>query len=85
MILGSPVWNTRGPMIMSTFLDGVDLADTKVLPFVTYAVTGMSGIDDEYREVLPNSDVRDGLTIQGERVAESSRDLDEWLNVNDLT
>lgn len=84
VILGSPVWNTRAPMIMSTFLDGVDLADKKVLPFVTYAVSGMSGIDDDYRDALPDSEVRDGFAVQGERVTESARDLGVWLSANNL-
>jgi flavodoxin len=42
-ILGSPVWSSRAPRIMSTFLGGVDLGGKTVLPLVTYAVSGMSG------------------------------------------
>ena len=57
VILGSPVWGSRAPRIMSTFLDGVDLGGKTVLPLVTYAVSGMSGIDD----CLPQrADHRDG-------------------------
>ncbi|PBC39363.1 hypothetical protein CJ179_35580 [Rhodococcus sp. ACS1] len=84
VLLGSPVWNMRTPMIMSTFVEGVDLAGKTILPFVTYAVSGMSGIDDDYRDALPGSDVRDGLAIQGETVAEAAPDLDTWLSANNL-
>jgi flavodoxin len=84
VLLGSPVWNVRAPMIMSTFIDGVDLTGKTIMPFVTYAVSGMSGVDDDYRDALPESDVRDGLAVQGEAVTEAGSDLDAWLNTNDL-
>ena len=57
VILGSPVWGSRAPRIMSTFLDGVDLGGKTVLPLVTYAVSGMSGIDDC---LPPRAEHRDG-------------------------
>ena len=79
VLLGSPVWNSRAPMIMSTFTEGVDLADKAVLPFATYAVSGMSGIDDDYREALPDSDVGTGLAVLGETAAEAAPELDSWL------
>ncbi|MDT2005658.1 hypothetical protein FXW78_14550 [Rhodococcus opacus] len=84
VLLGSPVWGSRAPMIMSTFIDGVDLTGKTILPFVTYAVSGMSGIDNDYRDALPDSEVRDGLAVQGESVTEAAPDLDEWLNANNL-
>ncbi|CAM3239565.1 flavodoxin [Stackebrandtia soli] len=79
VLIGSPVWNTRAPMIMSTFVEGVDLAGKTILPFVTFAVSGMSGIDDDYREALPASTVATGLAIRGEEVDEAGSDLDVWL------
>lgn len=84
VLIGSPVWNSRAPMIMSTFIDRVDLAGKVVLPFVTYAVSGMSGVDTDYREALPRAEVRDGLAVQGEAVSDAGSDLDEWLRSNDL-
>jgi flavodoxin len=41
VLLGSPIWNVRPPMIMRTFIDNVDLRGKTILPFVTYAVSGM--------------------------------------------
>lgn len=85
VLIGSPVWGSRAPMIMSTFVEGVDLAGKAVLPFVTYAVSGMSGIDAAYRDALTASDVRAGLAIRGETVAEAGQELDEWLRASALT
>jgi flavodoxin len=85
VILGSPVWNSQAPQIMSTFIDGVDLAGKTVLPLVTYAVSGMSGIDDFYRRALTNATVESGLAVQGEEVADCGDALDAWLRSHHLT
>lgn len=84
VILGSPVWSSRAPRIMSTFIDSVDLGGKTVLPLVTYAVSGMSGIDDFYREALTNATVERGLAVQGEEVREAGTDIDNWLRDHDL-
>ncbi|WP_226345544.1 flavodoxin [Agilicoccus flavus] len=84
VLIGSPVWNVRAPMIMSTFIESVDLAGTTILPFVTYAVSGMSGIDDDYRRALPGCDVRAGLAVRGETVRDAATDLEAWLAANRL-
>lgn len=79
VILGSPVWDSRTPMIMSTFIDDAELAGKTVLPFVTYAVSGMSGIDADYRAALPNSTVGTGLAVRGEDVSDAGPQLDSWV------
>jgi FMN-dependent NADH-azoreductase len=84
VLIGSPVWNVRAPMIMSTFIDNVDLNGKTVLPFVTYAVSGMAGIDQNYRDALPESTVHPGLAIRGETVDNASGNLDTWLRTNSL-
>ncbi|WP_231750703.1 flavodoxin [Mycobacterium sp. NAZ190054] len=84
IILGSPVWSSRAPRIMSTFIGGVDLAGKTVLPLVTYAVSGMSGVDDFYREALPGATVKRGLAVRGEEVAEAAGDIDTWLREHNL-
>jgi flavodoxin len=84
VILGSPVWSSRAPRIMSTFIGGVDLGGKTVLPMVTYAVSGMSGVDDFYRDALPGATVEPGLAVRGEEVAEAAGDIDNWLREHNL-
>ena len=86
VLLGSPVWNVRAPMIMSTFIESVDLAGKRVLPFVTYAVSGMADIEDTYRNALPTSEVREGLAVRGEDVdaAGTPASIETWLRNNTL-
>ncbi len=85
IVLGSPVWSNRAPRIMSTFIERVDLRSKTVLPLVTYAVSGMSGVDDFYEDALPSTTVAKGLAIRGEEAADSGNAIDAWLRENDLT
>ena len=84
VILGSPVWSSRAPRIMSTFVQGVDLSGKTVLPVVTYAVSGMSGIDDFYRDALPGARVERGLAVRGEEVREAGPIVDTRLRDHNL-
>ncbi|GAB3256007.1 flavodoxin [Kineosporia babensis] len=79
VLIGSPVWGTRAPMIMQTFIESVGLDGRSIFPFVTYAVSGMSGIDSDYREALPGAQVNDGLAVRGETVADAAGEVEDWL------
>lgn len=79
VLLGSPVWNVQAPMIMSTFTDNVDLTGKTVLPFVTYAVSGIGSVESDYRAALKGVTVRTGLAVRGEQVADAGTRLDSWL------
>lgn len=84
ILLGCPVWGSRAPMIISTLLDGVDLRGKRLLPFVTYAVSGMSGIDEDHRCALPETEVAEGLAVRGEEVDEAAEAVEAWLRGNGL-
>jgi flavodoxin len=85
VLLGCPIWNSSMPMIMRTFLDAVNLAGKTVLPFVTYAVTGMSGIPQEYASLLPNARIGEGLAVQGEEVQDAREQVQSWLRRVSIT
>lgn len=84
VLLGSPVWNVRAPMIMSTLIEGIDLEGRTILPFVTYAVSGMGSVEEDYRARLSGAKVRTGLAVRGERVSESGSELEAWLRRHQL-
>ena len=48
VLLGSPIWNVRPPMIMSTFAESYDFTGKTVHPFVTYAVSGLGSTERDY-------------------------------------
>jgi flavodoxin len=79
VLLGSPVWNVQTPMIMRTFVEGVDLAGKTIHPFVTYAVSGMGRVAGDYERLCPGSTIGPGLAVQGEEAQSAGADVDLWL------
>ncbi|HYI59768.1 MAG TPA: flavodoxin [Microlunatus sp.] len=84
VLLGSPIWNVRPPMIMNTFTDRYDFTATTVHPFVTYAVSGLGSTERVYTEALPGVQIRPGLAVQGEEVRQHRDDAEAWLRRNGL-
>jgi flavodoxin len=41
ILLASPIWNVRAPMIMSTFVENYDFSGKTVHPVTTYAMSGL--------------------------------------------
>jgi flavodoxin len=79
ILLGSPVWNVQTPMIMRTFVESVDLAGKTVHPFVTYAVSGIGRVEDDYTRLCPDSTLGASLAVQGEEAAQARPEVDAWL------
>ena len=79
VLLGSPVWNVQTPMIMRTFVEGVDLAGKTIHPFVTYAVSGIGRVENDYARLCPDSTLGESLAIQGEEAAAAGADVSAWL------
>lgn len=83
VLIGSPIWNVRVPMIMLTFTEALDFAGKSVHPFVTYAVSGLGRTEEIYAESCSGADVGTGLAIRGEDVGDGADGVREqaldWL------
>lgn len=79
VILASPIWNVRPPMIMSTFVESVSLEGKRVLPVTTHAMSGLGRSVAVYTELAVGATIGQGLAVQGEEVAEAGPDLEQWL------
>ena len=84
LLLGSPIWNVRPPMIMNTFTDQYDFTGRTVHPFVTYAVSGLGSTQRVYTEACAGAEIRPGLAVRGEEVAQQRDDVETWLRENQL-
>ena len=84
VLLGSPIWNVRAPMIMSTFVEGMDLAGKTVLPFTTFAMSRLGNAPRDYARLLPASTIGDGLAVPGEEAGDADADVEEWLRAAGL-
>lgn len=79
VLLGSPIWNVRAPMIMSTFAESFDFTGKTVVPFVTYAVSGLGTVVRDYTVLCPGATIGEGLAVRGEEVRDAGAAVEAWL------
>jgi hypothetical protein len=79
VLLASPLWNVRPPMIMRTFAERHEFNGKTVLPVTTYAVSGLGTAADEYSDACVGATIGLGLAVRGERVRDAGGDIDAWL------
>jgi flavodoxin len=80
IMLASPIWNVRAPMIMSTFAERYDFSGKTVLPITTYAMSGLGTTAEDYAQVCPGARIGTGLAVRGEEVrSDGGRAVDAWL------
>lgn len=84
VLLGSPIWNVRTPMIMTSFAESHDFTGRSVLPFVTYAVSGLGQAQQNYTDAWPGARIGAGLAVQGEEAAGARSDVEAWLRAAGL-
>ncbi|MFB4426331.1 flavodoxin [Streptomyces sp. QL37] len=79
VLLGSPIWNVRAPMIMTTFTEKFDFGGRTVLPVTTYAMSGLGTTGSDYARSCPGATIGDGLAVRGEEVREAEGEVRSWL------
>jgi len=79
VLLASPIWNVRAPMIMTTFAEALDFSGRAVHPVVTYAVSGLGRTEEDYAASCRDATVRKGLAVRGEEVAAAGPAVEAWL------
>jgi flavodoxin len=79
ILLGSPIWNVRPPMIMSTFAESFDFEGKAIHPFVTYAVSGLGRMMETYADLAPDARITSGLAVRGETVRRAEPQVRAWL------
>lgn len=79
VLLGSPIWNVRAPMIMSTFVEGFGFTGKTVVPFTTYAMSGLGTTMRDYATSCPGATIGEGLAVRGEEVRDTGAAVEAWL------
>jgi flavodoxin len=88
VLLASPIWNVRPPMIMRTFAESYDFAGKTIHPVTTYAMSGLGTSEREYTEACSGASIGEGFAVQGEEVRQAEDAVTGWLrriNVNKET
>jgi flavodoxin len=84
ILLASPIWNVRAPMIMTTFVEALDFTGKTVHPITTYAVSGLGTTERDYAASCRGAAVREGLAVRGEEVGNATPVVESWLRRNRL-
>jgi hypothetical protein len=79
VLLASPIWNVRAPMIMSTFAERYDFTGKTVFPVTTYAMSGLGTTPEDYAASCRAARIGKGLAVQGEKARSSERAVEAWL------
>jgi flavodoxin len=79
ILLGSPIWNVRAPMIMSSFVEKSDFTSKTIHPFTTYAMSGLGATMRDYAASCPGATIGEGLPVRGEQVNDAGPAVDSWL------
>jgi flavodoxin len=79
VLLASPIWNVRAPMIMSTFTERLDFRGKTVFPITTHAMSGLGNTPRDYAASCPGATIAQGLAVRGEEVDKAGAEIDTWL------
>ncbi|TQJ37679.1 flavodoxin [Streptomyces sp. SLBN-115] len=79
ILLASPIWNVRAPMIMTTFTEALDFRGKTIHPVTTYAMSGLGTTERDYAASCPGASIAEGLAIRGEEVEDADTNIKAWL------
>jgi hypothetical protein len=68
VLLASPIWNVRPPMIMATFAETYDFTGKTVHPITTHAMSGLGTSAEDYARLCRGARIGPGLAVRGEEV-----------------
>lgn len=77
IFIGYPIWWSTIPMPVYSFLEEYDFSGKTVIPFSTHKGSGMGSSARDIKNALPNANVLDGFTIEGDNAINA---LDEVKN-----
>lgn len=78
--LGYPVWWYHAPQIIKTFVSQYDLTGKTVVPFSTSGGSSVDSTLGDIRELCPNVQFIQAITLDGNAVSSSLGEVDEWLS-----
>jgi flavodoxin len=79
VLLASPIWNVRAPMIMTTLTETFDFRGKTVHPITTYAMSGLGTTERDYATSCRGATLGEGLAVQGEQAAGARAEVRTWL------
>ncbi len=78
IFVGYPNWWGTCPMVVFTFLDSIDTAGKRIIPFCTNEGSGMGRSEKDLKTLYPEATVEKGLSIHGTEAAHSQATVAAW-------
>lgn len=78
IFLGYPNWWGTCPMCVFTFLESVDLAGKRIIPFCTNEGSGLGKSERDIAKACPNSTIERGLSVLGHECERAQSTVAAW-------
>lgn len=79
IFIGYPIWATKLPQPVISFLSQYDLTGKTIVPFCTHAGYGSGSSYTEIQDLCPDTAVLDGLALEAENIDSSAEEIQNWL------
>lgn len=82
ILLGHPIWNSKAPNIILSFLDHYDFKDKNIITFVTHGGSGFGSSISQLNNYVQDAKVTQGLAISGTdiRNEDSKEKVENWID-----
>lgn len=84
VLIGYPIWYGYEPMLIRTFLEAYDFSGKVVAPFCTSGGSTINASEQSLAELLPESTLLTGLTVNGSSAGAAADQVASWLIDNGL-
>lgn len=78
VFLGCPIWWGEEPMIVRTFLEGVDLSGKAIAPFTTHGGSGLGSVPSNLQAAIPDARFLDAHAVAGTAVDGAQDEVVNW-------
>lgn len=79
IFFGHPVWDSRLPPVVRTFLRDTDFSGKTIIPFNTHAGYGTGKSVSEIREFAPKAKVLDAISINENNAKSAKAQVENWI------
>ena len=80
IFVGYPNWWGDMPMILYTFFEQHDFSNKTIIAFNTHGGSGFSSTISTIRELEPDAEVVEGLSISRNHIQDAENEIVEWVN-----
>ena len=78
VFIGCPIWWGDEPMIVRTFIEGVNLSGKTIVPFTTHGGSGLGSVMGNLQAAVPDATFFEGHAVAGTAVDGARDEVVSW-------